>query len=72
MQRAETFAALASAVSDLPERERVVVTLYYEEENTMKEIGRALLISESRVSQIHGRALRRLRLGLDMAGERAA
>ena len=50
-----------SAVDALPERERLVLTLYYFEEKTMKEIGQVLGVVESRVSQIHQHALPRLR-----------
>ena len=48
----------------LPEQERLVVALYYYEHLTLKEIGRTLGISESRVSQVHTRAMSRLRLRL--------
>jgi len=52
---------LADAIEDLPEKERMVLTLYYYEELTMKEIGLALGVVESRVSQIHSSAVLRLR-----------
>jgi RNA polymerase sigma factor for flagellar operon FliA len=52
---------VVSAVDALPERERLVLTLYYFEEKTMKEIGQVLGVVESRVSQIHQHALPRLR-----------
>lgn len=52
---------LAEAIGDLPERERLVMTLYYYEELTMKEIGLTLGVVESRVSQIHTSAVLRLR-----------
>ena len=52
---------LAEAIDELPERERLVVALYYFEELTLKEIGQVLDVSESRVSQIHTKALLRLR-----------
>jgi RNA polymerase sigma factor for flagellar operon FliA len=52
------------ALNHLPEQERLVVALYYYEHLTLKEIGRALGISESRVSQVHTRAVSRLRLRL--------
>ncbi|MBC7529528.1 MAG: FliA/WhiG family RNA polymerase sigma factor [Chthonomonadaceae bacterium] len=52
---------LGKAVSRLPERERMVVTLYYYEGSTFKEIGKILTISESRVYQLHGQAVIRLR-----------
>jgi RNA polymerase sigma factor for flagellar operon FliA len=55
---------LADAIEDLPERERLVLTLYYFEELTMKEIGLTLGVVESRVSQIHSAAVLRLRVAL--------
>ncbi len=62
---------LASAIDALPERERLVVTLYYYEEMTMKEIGLALGVVESRVSQIHSSAVVHLRARLrDFAVQR--
>jgi RNA polymerase sigma factor for flagellar operon FliA len=61
---------LADAIDDLPEKERMVLTLYYYEELTMKEIGLTLGVVESRVSQIHSSAV--LRLRSSMAGLRAA
>ena len=54
-------------LNHLPEQERLVVALYYYEHLTLKEIGRALGISESRVSQVHTRAMSRLRLRLQHA-----
>lgn len=53
--------ALASAIGRLPERERLVLSLYYDEELNLKEIGQVLGVSESRVSQIHSQAALRLR-----------
>ena len=55
---------LADAIDELPERERLVLTLYYFEELTMKEIGLTLGVVESRVSQIHSTAVLRLRIAL--------
>jgi RNA polymerase sigma factor for flagellar operon FliA len=52
---------LAQAISSLPEREQLVMSLYYDEELNLKEIGEVLSISESRVCQIHGQALLRIR-----------
>jgi RNA polymerase sigma factor for flagellar operon FliA len=52
---------LADAIDELPEKERLVLTLYYYEELTMKEIGLTLGVAESRVSQIHSSAVLRLR-----------
>ena len=55
---------LQEAVSNLPERERIIVQLYYIESKSLKSIGQALGISESRASQLRQRALRRLRAAL--------
>ncbi len=60
---------LADAIDNLPEKERMVLTLYYYEELTMKEIGLTLGVVESRISQIHSSAVVRLRAA--MAGLRA-
>ena len=57
----ELRTVLGSAIDALPEKERLVLTLYYYEELTMKEIGKVLDISESRVCQLHGKALLKLR-----------
>lgn len=54
-------AALASQITQLPEREKLVLSLYYEQELNLKEIGMVLEVSESRVSQIHSQATARLR-----------
>lgn len=53
--------ALAQAIAALPERERLVMALYYDEELNLREIGAVLGVSESRVSQIHGRIMLKLR-----------
>jgi len=55
---------LTDAIEELPEKERMVLTLYYYEELTMKEIGLALGVVESRVSQIHSSAVLRLRAAM--------
>jgi RNA polymerase sigma factor FliA len=55
---------LTQAIDALPERERMVMTLYYYEEMTMKEIGLILGVVESRVSQIHASAVLHLRARL--------
>jgi len=55
---------LASAIKKLPEREQLVLALYYDEELNLKEIGQVLGVSESRVSQIHSQAALRLRTRL--------
>jgi len=61
MEKTELRTYLLHAISALTEQERLVVSLYYYEELTLKEIGDIMLISESRVSQIHTRAVTRLR-----------
>jgi RNA polymerase sigma factor for flagellar operon FliA len=57
----ELKAALARAIEQLPEKERLVISLYHLDELTMKEAGEVLNITESRVSQIHSQAIVRLR-----------
>ena len=59
---------LVSAMETLPERYRQVVSLYYERDLTMKEIGGILGVNESRVSQIHKNALERMHMALDRNG----
>ncbi|WP_348658524.1 sigma-70 family RNA polymerase sigma factor, partial [uncultured Stutzerimonas sp.] len=56
--------ALAEAISNLPEREKLVLSLYYDEELNLKEIGQVLGVSESRVSQLHSQCAARLRARL--------
>ena len=56
--------ALASAIDGLPEREKLVLSLYYDEDMNLREIGEVLEVSESRVCQIHGQALVRVRARL--------
>lgn len=53
--------ALAESISGLPERERLVMALYYDEELNLREIGDVLGVTESRISQIHSQAILRLR-----------
>jgi RNA polymerase sigma factor for flagellar operon FliA len=55
---------LIDAIEELPEKERLVLTLYYYEELSMKEIGLTLGVVESRVSQIHAAAVTRLRMAM--------
>jgi RNA polymerase sigma factor FliA len=62
--RSEMKQLLAQAISELPEKEQRVLSLYYFEELTMKEVGSVLGIGESRVSQIHSLAMVRLRARL--------
>ncbi|MCE7928285.1 MAG: FliA/WhiG family RNA polymerase sigma factor [Dehalococcoidia bacterium] len=70
LEKRQLLEALTTAVKNLPEREWLIVSLYYHDEMTMKEIAQILDISESRVCQLHGRALGRLRARL--ARDRAA
>lgn len=58
---------LTGAIERLPERERIVIALYYYEGLTLKEIGRVLGVTESRVSQLHTKAVLRLRARLHSA-----
>src|SRR2546426_2230355 len=60
-QSSELTGLLAEAIEELPEKERLVLSLYYYEEFTMKEIGTLLGVNESRVSQLHTKATLRLR-----------
>ena len=53
--------SLAECISTLPEREALVLSLYYDEELNLREIGQVLDVSESRVSQIHSQAMHRLK-----------
>jgi len=60
---------LADAIARLPEREKLVITLYYYEELTLREIGEVLGVTESRISQLHTKAV--LRLKSRLSGVRA-
>lgn len=61
MENEEFRGALVTAIDGLPEREKLVLSLYYEQELNLREIGATLGVSESRVCQIHGQAMLRLR-----------
>jgi RNA polymerase sigma factor FliA len=71
LDETEIREALAEAISRLPEREKLVVTLYYYEELTLREIGEVLGVTESRVSQLHTKAVLRLRSRLHGEAARA-
>src|SRR5687768_12189945 len=73
-EREETKARIRAAIASLPPREQKVVGLYYYGEATMKQIGAEIGVNESRVSQLHARAIRRLRdaLGSGVAPAQAA
>lgn len=53
--------ALADAIRELPEREQLIMSLYYDDELNLREIGEVLGVSESRISQIHGKIMIQLR-----------
>ena len=61
IERKETVALLGRAIEALPERQRLILWLYYYEELTMKEIGEVLGVNEARVSQLHSKAIAVLR-----------
>src|SRR6476660_4265898 len=72
-EKAETRDRVRAAIQALPWRERKVISLYYYGEVTMKQIGAAIGVNESRVSQLHARAIRRLRDSLgDMNPQQVA
>jgi len=64
----ELQGAIAAAIEKLPEKEKLVIALYYQDGLTMKETGKVLNITESRVSQIHSQAVIHLRRKLINAG----
>jgi RNA polymerase sigma factor for flagellar operon FliA len=72
LSQTELKEAMADAIARLPEREKLVVTLYYYEELTLREIGEVLGVTESRVSQLHTKAVLRLKARLAGGGVRAA
>lgn len=61
VEKEEQKQVLAGAVEKLPDKEKLVVALYYQEELTLKEIAAVLKLSESRISQLHSQAILRLR-----------
>ncbi len=61
IERGELHSFLVTAIDNLTDQEKLVISLYYFEELTLKEIGEVMVISESRVSQIHTRAVKKLR-----------
>ena len=60
LQREDMQQIVTGAIASLPERERLVMALYYDEELNLREIGAVMGVSESRVSQIHSQAVIRL------------
>lgn len=65
LEKSKFKEALADSIAGLPERERLVIALYYDEELNLREIGQVLGVSESRVCQIHSQAAIRLRSRLN-------
>jgi RNA polymerase sigma factor for flagellar operon FliA len=74
VEEAEFMDAVTDAISDLPEREQLVMQLYYVEELNLKEIGEVLGVSESRISQILSAVVKKLRgtLGVEAPAEKPA
>ena len=68
LERTELGQLLANALTRLPERERNILYLYYDEELTLKEIGEVIGVCESRVSQLRGLAVSHLRQALGVEG----
>ncbi len=62
----DTRRALVRGIEELPERERTVMALYYDEELNLKEIGEVLGVTESRVCQLHSQAVARLRVAMQL------
>jgi RNA polymerase sigma factor FliA len=71
LAQTELKEAIGEAIARLPEREKLVVTLYYYEELTLREIGEVLGVTESRVSQLHTKAVLRLKARLAGAPSRS-
>jgi len=67
MEVDELKSALAAAMDALPDRERMIISMYYYDELTVKEIAGVLGVSESRVSQLHTRAMMRMRVDVKRA-----
>ena len=67
LERRELRTILAAAIRELPERERHIIALYFEEELTLAEIGKVIGVGESRVSQLRTQAIARLRSSMQAA-----
>lgn len=61
MSRQNLKGMVEKAINDLPEKQRLVLALYYYEDMNLKEIGKVLEVTESRVSQLHTQAVLRLK-----------
>lgn len=64
LEESDFRSCLAEAIANLPEREKMILALYYDDELNLKEIGAILKVSESRISQLHSQAMLRLRARL--------
>ncbi|MFN6961794.1 MAG: RNA polymerase sigma factor FliA [Rhodocyclaceae bacterium] len=64
LEESDTRAALAAAIAQLPEREKLMMALYYEQDMNLREIGAVMGVTESRVCQLHAQAVARLRATL--------
>lgn len=69
LEDADVRTALIAAIGALPEREQMVMSLYYEEELNLREIGEVLGVTESRVCQLHSQAIARLRAAVTGEGK---
>jgi RNA polymerase sigma factor for flagellar operon FliA len=69
LEEADMHAALVAAIEALPEREKLMMALYYEQDLNLREIGEVLEVSESRVCQLHSQAVARLRASVTGAGK---
>jgi len=65
VEKNEIRKTIASEIQNLPEKEKQVLILYYYEDLTLKEIGAVLEVTESRVSQLHTKAIRHIRSSLE-------
>ncbi len=72
LNKTEIKEILAKAINSLPEKEKIVVSLYYYEDLTMREIGEIMGYTESRISQMHTKAMLRLRIRLASVAEEIA
>jgi RNA polymerase sigma factor FliA len=72
IEKTELKELIGESIASLPEREKLVITLYYYEELTLREIGEVLGVTESRVSQLHTKAILRLKARLAGAQSRTA
>jgi RNA polymerase sigma factor for flagellar operon FliA len=66
MEENSSKEALANLINDLPEKEKLILSLYYWEELTMKEIGKVMNLTEGRVCQLHSQALIRLKARMEV------